>query len=129
MAITFRDPAAAAGSERSPRLDDYVELASGGTTRALRELDQQLPHQSPDAQEVTIEVAPGVVLRGELTLPSEASLRGVVLFRSCLSAAPARSGQSRIAGRLCYSEPRSPQPRLSSRGGNPALEDQAAEDR
>lgn len=74
MEIATEHPAAG-GVRRSRGLDGYVERA-----RQAEELISRLgEHRGWVARETAIEAAPGVILRGDLTVPTGA-LRGAVLF-------------------------------------------------
>jgi putative phosphoribosyl transferase len=95
MVVTLQDPDAAPSGEPSSQLDDSVRPVNRVGARAYRERGQHVSHPAPDAREVVIEVAPGVVLRGELTRPSAARLRGLVLFVHA-SRLPRRDPRNRV---------------------------------
>jgi putative phosphoribosyl transferase len=95
MVVTLQDPAAPPSCEPSSRLDESVRPVIRVGARAYRERDQHVSHPALDAREAVIEVAPGVVLRGELTMPSAALLRGLVLFVRA-SRLPRRDPRNRV---------------------------------
>jgi putative phosphoribosyl transferase len=57
-----------------------IAVRSKYSSRSNGKAASTVAHPAGDAREVAIEVAPGIVLRGDLTLPSQALPRGAVLL-------------------------------------------------